>query len=139
MHQASKSRALLRESEDSSQEPRTVSKTAFHPVIQDLAKTELIVGAMRRHLAASRELEHSLKNFVGLRSLDDFSANIYVIVHTNSSATREFGESPLRHSQSAVRCQDMGFKIQLWLKSRMRAWWGPPPPEGSLLDHTASF
>lgn len=65
----------------------------MHPD-QDLAKTELIVGAMRRHLAASRDLEHSLKNTAGLRSLDDFSANIYVIVHTNSSATREFGERP---------------------------------------------
>lgn len=50
------------------------------------------MGAMRRHLAASRELEHSLKNFVGLRSLDDFSANIYVLVHTTSAASREFGE-----------------------------------------------
>lgn len=61
---------------------------------QDLAKTDRIVAAMRRHLAASRELEHSLKNFAGLRSLDDFSANIYVIVHTNSVASREFGEHP---------------------------------------------
>ena len=53
---------------------------------------DVIVGAMKRYLAANRDLEHSLKNFVGLRSLDEFSANISILVHTTSSASRDFGK-----------------------------------------------
>ena len=58
--------------------------------MQDLAKTEQVVTSIRRYMAASRELEHSLKCSAALRSIDNFSANIYIVVHTTSAVTREF-------------------------------------------------
>jgi len=56
-----------------------------------------IIKDMQSYLANQKYLEHSLKNWVGLKSITDYSANVYVIVHTNMQGSREFGKSVACH------------------------------------------
>ena len=50
-----------------------------------------MVGAINRWLKANEDLEHSLPTWAGVRSLDNYAVNIFVIAHTGPHATREYG------------------------------------------------